>query len=198
VFLWRKPDQATLERLLAANVEGSFSYSAVAATRDDAPPGYSVDHNRILIGRGRKQFNAARAAIDEWKMFDLDWINLLPQRPSVQVGTAVAVVVHHLGFWSVNISRIVYTIDGKSRYGFAYGTSLCHSEEGEERFLVEHDPTTDEVWYDLYAFSRPKHRLARIGYPIARHLQKRFARESLAAMKRAVTDEDTRCELCRS
>jgi uncharacterized protein (UPF0548 family) len=188
VFLWRKPEQATVELLLAANVEGSFSYSAVAATRDDAPPGYTVDYNRILIGRGRKQFNAARAAIDEWKMFDLDWISLLPQRPSVQVGTAVAVVVRHLGFWSVNISRIVYVIDEESKYGFAYGTSLCHSEEGEERFLVEHDPTTDEVWYDLYAFSKPKHPLARIGYPIARYLQKRFARESLAAIRRAVVN----------
>ena len=187
MFLWRKPDQATLERLLAANLEGSFSYSAVEATREDAPAGYTVDHNRILIGRGREQFNAAKAAIDQWKMFDLDWIELCPQRPSVHVGTAVAVVVLHLGFWSVNISRIVYAIDDKSRYGFAYGTSLCHSEEGEERFSVEHDPRTDEVWYDLYAFSKPKHPLARIGFPIARHLQKRFARESLAAMKRAVT-----------
>jgi uncharacterized protein (UPF0548 family) len=94
-------------------------------------------------------------------------------------------VVRHVGFWSVNISRIVYLIDEESRYGFAYGTLPSHSEEGEERFFVEHDKTTDEVWYDLYAFSKPRHPLARIGYPISRHLQKRFARESLAAMKRA-------------
>jgi uncharacterized protein (UPF0548 family) len=186
VFLWRKPDRATLERLLTMRETDSFSYSAVGSTQRDAPGGYRVDHNRILIGHGLEQFIAAKAAIDDWKMFDLDWIELLPARPSVQAGTTVAVVVQHLGFWSVNISRIVYTIDEKSRYGFAYGTSLCHSEEGEERFLVEHDQATDEVWYDLYAFSRPKHPLARIGYPIARYLQKRFARESLAAIRRAV------------
>jgi len=118
-------------------------------------------------------------------MFDLDWIEVFPVRPSAQVANTVAVVVCHLGFWSVNISRIVYVIDEASRYGFAYGTLPCHSEEGEERFLVEHDPTTDEVWYDLSAFSKPRHPLARIGYPISRYLQKRFARESLAAMKRA-------------
>ena len=186
MFLGRKPDRATLERLLAKHQTSSFSYDAVGATQGEVPHGYRVDHNRVLLGQGPKQFAAAKAALDDWKMFDMDWIELLPACPSVQVGTAVAVVVRHLGFWSVNISRIIYVVDDKSRYGFAYGTSLCHSEEGEERFLIEHDPASDEVWYDLYAFSQPKHPLTRIGFPIARHLQKRFARESLAAMKRAV------------
>jgi uncharacterized protein (UPF0548 family) len=184
VFLWRKPDQATVERLLATQ-QPTFSYSAVGATQAAAPAGYTADHNRILIGYGLDQFKTAKAAVDNWKMFDVPWIEVFPKRAAVQVGSAVAVVIRHLGFWSVNISRIVYVIDEESRYGFAYGTSLCHSEEGEERFLVAHDTTTDEVWYDLYAFSKPKHPLARIGYPVARQLQKRFARESLAAMKRA-------------
>jgi len=185
VFLRRKPDRATLKRLIENHETDAFSYLAVKATQGDAPPRYKVDRNRILIGHGLDEFKAAKAAIDYWKMFDLDWIELFPKRPSVQLGNAVAVVVRHLGFWSVNISRIVYLIDEESRYGFAYGTLPSHSEEGEERFFVEHDKTTDEVWYDLYAFSKPRHPLARIGYPISRHLQKRFARESLAAMKRA-------------
>lgn len=163
-----------------------FSYAAVGGTQKDSLAGYRVDHNRILIGHGLDRFEDAKGAIDDWKMFDLDWTELFPTRPSVQVGTAVAVVVRHLGFWSVNISRLIYVIAEPSRYGFAYGTLACHAEEGEERFLVAHDPNTDEVWYDLFAFSRPKHALARIGYPISRYLQKRFARESLAAMKRAL------------
>jgi len=187
VFYWRKPNCTNLERLLTTHQTSPFSYSAVGNTEGKAPTGYRVDHNRILIGHGLDQFEAAKAAIDEWKMFDLNWIELFPKRPSVQLETSVAVVVRHLGFWSVNISRIVYVVNEETRYGFAYGTSLCHSEEGEERFLVEYDKATDEVWYDLYAFSKPRHPLALIGYPIARHLQKRFARESLAAMKRAVT-----------
>ena len=186
MFLWRKPNRATLARLLATHETDPFSYAAVGATQKHSPAGYRVDHNRILIGHGQGQFAAAKGAIDGWKMFELDWIELFPTRPSVQVGTAAAVVVRHLGFWSVNISRVIYVIDEPSRYGFAYGTLPCHAEEGEERFLVEHDLNTDEVWYDLYAFSRPKHPLARIGQPIARHLQKRFARESLVAMKRAL------------
>ena len=187
MFLWRKPNGPTLAQLLATHQTNPFSYAAVGGTQGDAPAGYRVDHNRILIGHGLDQFEAARAAIDDWKMFNVSWVELLPARPDIRVGAAVAVVVRHLGFWSVNISRIVYLVNEESRYGFAYGTLPCHSEEGEERFLIERDPNTNEVWYDLYAFSRPKHPLARIGFPIARHLQKRFARESLAAMKRSVT-----------
>jgi uncharacterized protein (UPF0548 family) len=45
--------------------------------------------------------------------------------------------------------------------------------------------TDGAVWYDLYAFSRPGN-VARLGAPIARALQKRFARDSKAAMVRTV------------
>ena len=47
----------------------------------------------------------------------------------------------------------------------------------------------DSVWYDILAFSRPNHFLARLGYPIVRRLQRRFARDSAAAMKRATLKE---------
>jgi Domain of unknown function (DUF1990) len=38
---------------------------------------------------------------------------------------------------------------------------------------------------DLLAVSRPNHILARLGFPYARHLQRRFASDSLRAMQRA-------------
>ena len=44
------------------------------------------------------------------------------------------------------------------------------------------------VWYDILAFSRPRQLPARLGYPLARRLQKRFARGSAAAMQRAVVE----------
>jgi hypothetical protein len=43
-----------------------------------------------------------------------------------------------------------------------------------------------EVSYDLLASSRPKHILVRIGYPVSRMLQKQFARQSKAAMVKAM------------
>jgi uncharacterized protein (UPF0548 family) len=60
-----------------------------------------------------------------------------------------------------------------------------HAETGEERFAVELQPEDETVWYDIYAFSKPNG-LARLGYPISRRLQKRFARDSQQAMRRAV------------
>ena len=73
-----------------------------------------------------------------------------------------------------------------SRFGFTYGTLPDHVGAGEERFLVEWDRGNDSVWYDILAFSRPRHVLARLGYPWVRRVQKRFGRESAAAMRRAV------------
>jgi uncharacterized protein (UPF0548 family) len=73
------------------------------------------------------------------------------------------------------------------RFGFAYGTLAEHAESGEERFTVEWDRDEDTVWYDILAFSRPRNSLARLGYPLSRLLQKRFAKDSKAAMLEAVT-----------
>jgi len=71
------------------------------------------------------------------------------------------------------------------RFGFAYGTLADHMESGEERFTVEWRRDDDSVWYDLLAFSRPRHPLARLGLRLSRALQRRFARDSLRAMARA-------------
>jgi len=64
---------------------------------------------------------------------------------------------------------------------------LDHVERGEERFLVEWDPTDGSVWYDILAFSRPRHPLVRASFPVARMLQKRFARDSMAVMKSIIS-----------
>jgi uncharacterized protein (UPF0548 family) len=109
-------------------------------------------------------------------------------RTSIQTGEVVAVIAHVAGIWWLNACRIVYVIDEQAptrRFGFAYGTLPGHVESGEERFLLEWDQDEGSVWYDILAFSRPNHFLAKIGYPFVRRMQKRFARESAAAMLRA-------------
>jgi uncharacterized protein (UPF0548 family) len=52
--------------------------------------------------------------------------------------------------------------------------------------LIEWDRADNSVWYDILAFSRPSHILAWLGYPIVRRTQKRFGRESAAAVLKAV------------
>lgn len=89
----------------------------------------------------------------------------------------------------MNACRIVYVVDEEDpvkRFGFAYGTMAEHAESGEERFTVEWDRDEDTVWYDILAFSHPRNLLARLGYPLSRLLQKRFAEDSKAAMLEAV------------
>lgn len=76
-------------------------------------------------------------------------------------------------------------------YGFAHGTLTDHAQMGEERFFVQFDSVDQRVWYDIYAFSRPRP-LVRAAFPLARMLQRRFARGSMTAMLRAVQDVSTR------
>ena len=60
-------------------------------------------------------------------------------------------LVHHLGFFSLNACRIVYRGDndaGNKRFGFAYGTLEEHAESGEERFTVEWNRANDKVCDD--------------------------------------------------
>lgn len=122
-------------------------------------------------------------------MHELDWLQLYPPIKPIVAGENVVVCARYLNCYFVNACRLVYVVDEDGplkRFGFAYGTLEDHAESGEERFLVEWNRDTDQVWYDLLAFSRPNQILSRVGYPLARRLQKRFASESKSVMSKAV------------
>jgi uncharacterized protein (UPF0548 family) len=187
MFSVSKPNRNSIMAFLSAQQNKTFSYAEVGCSRQQAPKGYIADHNRIKLGQGVDVFERAKCAVRKWKMFDMPWIDLCWSDTPVELGANVAVLVSHLGFWSMNACRIVYVIDehGPSeKYGFAYGTLPDHGERGEERFTVEFN-ADQTVWYDLYAFSQPS-TLARLAYPLARVLQKRFATDSKTAMQKAV------------
>jgi uncharacterized protein (UPF0548 family) len=185
-----RPNDARIERFLS-DIQGlSLSYPEAGATLERPPSGYKVDHNRAKLGLGRSTFLRAMEAIKTWRMFDVGWIRLLSNDAPVETGSSVGLLVRHYGFWSLNACRIVYAIDENSpipRFGFAYGTLTEHAERGEERFTVEWRADDDTVWYDILAFSKPNYLSVRIGYPLARVLQKRFAMDSIRAMSRAVS-----------
>lgn len=191
MFLFDEPSPQRIARFLDAQRDAPFSYDEVGATREDgkSPAGYAIDHNRARLGTGRDTFERAVAALYAWKMFDVGWARLVPAGAPVEVGTTVAVLARHYGFHSLNPCRISYTIEedegGLVRRSFAYGTLPEHGERGEERFTVEWRREDDSVFYELYAFSQPNTLLAKLGYPLARRLQRRFARDSLRAMVQA-------------
>jgi uncharacterized protein (UPF0548 family) len=172
---------------LESSRRSDFSYREIGATRDGEPQSYNIDHHRVKLGRGEAVFVRAADALRAWKMFQLGWVEVLWPSVPIAEGTTVAILVHLFGFWSLNAARIVYVVDERGpvrRFGFAYGTLVDHVESGEERFTLEWHATDDSVWYDLLAFSRPRHPLAAAAYPVSRQIQKRFARDSLKAMLR--------------
>jgi uncharacterized protein (UPF0548 family) len=188
--LWslRKPSQQVIHDFLARQRREPFSYPEVGQSRSGTPAGYDLDHNRVRLGEGPAVFEAACAALRRWEMFPGPWTRIEPAGTPLEEGNVVAMVAHALGGWWLNACRIVYVLDEAepvSRFGFAYGTLTGHVERGEERFSVEL-LADGSVWYDVRAFSRPRFWPVRLGYPLARRLQRRFVRESQAAMKRAV------------
>lgn len=190
MFLLSQPSADRIQKFIFSQRDRPFSYSQVGATRAPDPPvGFNVDHNRRRLGEGEETYQRAVAALKTWKHFDLGWVKIVPPDSRVEAGNTVAVQAKSFGFWSLNACRIVYLIADdpalRGRFGFAYGTLPEHVECGEERFTIEwHEDGS--VWYDIYAFSRPRHPLVRLSFPLARMLQKRFARDSLAAMIAAV------------
>jgi uncharacterized protein (UPF0548 family) len=151
------------------------------------PPGYVCDQHRVKLGGGDEVFAAASDALRRWAQFPPGWVRLDPTDAPIREGTVVTISARVCGVWWVNACRVVEVIDEPGRFGFAYGTLPGHAELGEERFLVERD-ADGGVWYTILAHSRPRLWLARLLYPLTRRTQKRFARDSMAAMVRAVIE----------
>lgn len=178
MFRISEPNENDVAKFILSQRNLEFTYSQVGATNATPPGGFNVDHNRIQLGHGEATYRRAVDALKHWRQFELGWVTVVPRGLAVEVGATVAVKARAYGTWSLSAARVIYVIDEPGRFGFAYGTLPDHVECGEERFLIEWLPD-DSVWYDILAFSRPKHPLVKLSAPLARILQKRFARESL-------------------
>lgn len=187
MFLFSRPGQEFISNFIEQSSSSNLSYSETGLTKMDHPPKtYIVDDNRRELGNGFEVFDKAKQGIKQWKMFDLSWVELHSSKTPLIPENNVAVLIKHFGFYSLNNARIVYVIDEPFRFGFAYGTLEQHGEIGEERFMVEIDGKTGDVFYSLYALSRPGHFLAKLGFPFVRGLQKKFALDSMESMQRFV------------
>lgn len=186
LFLFRRPTDQLKQAFIDRQAGLGFTYSSVGATASSCPPGFQHDHARFRLGSGQQTFANARAALRHWKQFDLGWAHAYPDDTPIESDQTVAVVFHLFGLWGLCSARIVYVVDEPNRFGFAYGTLPGHVEYGEERFLAEIDDDGN-VWYDVRAFSRPRHFLTRLGYPYVRWLQKHFVRASAENLRRVVS-----------
>jgi uncharacterized protein (UPF0548 family) len=187
MFLLTKPNREGIRRFLSSQKDQPFSYLDADIAARESPRGYTFDHNRIKLGEGADAFRRAVEALERWEMFNIGWLQLCWPDAPIEIGTMVAVLADLRCVWSLNACRIARVFDEQEdvrRYGFVYGTLPDHVERGQESFIVEWNRVDDSVWYDLAAYSQPNQLLAKLGYPLTRALQKRFARDSMQAMLR--------------
>lgn len=187
----RKPSPAAITQFLREQHSAPLSYNFANLSREipscHTPPGFVFDHRREPIGSGAVAWERAKLAIHEWVMFQNGWTHLHAPQGRPRAGHVVGMLVWICGLWWLNPCRVLYEIDettssGMKRFGFGYGTLPAHVERGEERFLVEQD-SAGNVFYDLAAFSHPRNPLVRLFSPLARRIQLRFGRDSMAAMR---------------
>lgn len=184
MFLARRPTRRVIDRFIRESQDLPLSYGPIGIV-SNRTPGEDLDELTARIGRGQADFERARSALQAWKQFEIGWVETFPRHAPLTVGTTVAVLIRHLGFWSLNGCRVVYGVGSAgdvARFGFAYGTLTNHAESGEELFEVFIDPRTEDVVYRIRATSWPQATLARFGQPIVRVLQQRFRDHSAAAM----------------
>jgi uncharacterized protein (UPF0548 family) len=187
MFLLTKPNRERIRQFLSSQKDQPFSYLDADIAARESPRGYTFDHNRIKLGEGADAFRRAVEALERWEMFNIGWLQLCWPDAPIQIGTMVAVLADLRCVWSLNACRIARVFDEQEdvrRYGFVYGTLPDHVERGQETFTVEWNRVDDSVWYALAAYSQPNQLLAKLGYPVTRALQKRFARDSMQAMLR--------------
>ena len=181
-----RPSARGIARVLADSRDLQLSYQPVGLALA-ANASFDSDETIVALGSGAAIYERAKTALQHWTQFDLGWVELYPRHAPTDTGSVVAVLIRHFGFWSLNGCRVVYGVnnDAGTEFGYAYGTLGNHGECGEELFKVSMNPESGEVSYTIRAASRPRAALARAGYPLVRHLQARFRRDSARVMQRA-------------
>src|SRR2546423_2882398 len=107
MFLRVRPSQSRIDDFLAQSRQLPLSYQPIGIA-GLAQSEFRIDEVRCKLGRGLKTFTSAKAALSNWRHFDLGWVELFPRDVAIETGTVVAVVGNHLRFWSLNGCRNVY------------------------------------------------------------------------------------------
>jgi uncharacterized protein (UPF0548 family) len=163
-----------------------LTYPEVGATRgQNLPDGYRHVRRRVRLGTGEAVFRAAVTAMANWDIQRTSGLRVRADGPAA-VGVRMTVGI---GFWPLRIwapCQVVWVSEEPARYGFGFGTLTPHPERGEEAFEVWLDES-DEVWFDLRAFSRPATWYARLGRPFTQWLQDFVTDRYVSSLRRLAT-----------
>mmetsp|Transcript_17404 Transcript_17404/g.55913 ORF Transcript_17404/g.55913 Transcript_17404/m.55913 type:complete len:226 (-) Transcript_17404:1295-1972(-) len=202
------PREAAVSRAGVRGRRAGYNYKAVGLTRTPSecpPPWNALDHTEAQVGTGAADYEAAKKALQRWGHFQLGWTYVNPQTPVAKSALVcvVAKAAPFLPLWTTCPLEVVYTEEkggaamgrkvkgggappkggpGVRKFTFAHGCLGTHLLAGEERFSVEMRGD-GSVWYEILTFSHAAHPISMLAYPMARWQQKRFARESVKAMK---------------
>ena len=156
MFLTREPAEAGIRAFVAAQSTLPLSYAEVGATREGVTPKgyYAVDRYRVKLGEGEAAYRRAVEALRGWRQFDLGWASIVPRGAPLEVGTTVAVLARHYGFWSLNSARVVYLVEGTDRaerFGFATGRSPATARRARNASsssaTARAAPSTTKCWH---------------------------------------------------
>jgi uncharacterized protein (UPF0548 family) len=101
--------------------------------------------------------------------------------PQISAGVTADLRIRAYGRQVTAPVRVVLVIDEPNEAGFAYGTLPGHPEEGEESFVVTHEPD-DSVWFTVRAFSRGSTMFYRAVSPLLRRQQRLMTKRYLRAL----------------
>lgn len=209
---WHRPSRKDQAACLNSCKDGEFNYDAKYKGATQKSPfsgerandlkrdGFVTNHASVKLGSGKDVFLDGKKALQNWRHFQLPWAFVDASTPILE-GTKVCVCAHELVAWIMNPLQVLY-VDAKeppkfpsrvdqnnhqqqAAFAFGSGTLRGHMLAGEEKFAVEWRED-DSVWYEISSFAKPANFLSFAGYPVARLQQKMFAKQSLAAMERAV------------
>ncbi|HEX9064895.1 MAG TPA: DUF1990 domain-containing protein [Streptosporangiaceae bacterium] len=190
IFWLRRPSPSRISAFIAEQADRDFNYPQAGATRGQLPAGYVHDRRTVDLGPDDgARFARAAGALATWGAQRGAGMTVYPDGPAREDLTFAILLPLPVGFVTA-AGRVVYVIDEPDRSGFAYGTLPAHPEQGEEAFVVFRKD--GRVWFELTAFSRPRHPLATIGRPASRLMQHRATAGYIAGMRDAVSDAPTR------
>ncbi|KAK9129337.1 hypothetical protein Sjap_009824 [Stephania japonica] len=204
---WTRPSPEQQKSCLDRSPTGSFNYDSKHRGVSAKPfssslqeslskDGFSINHNRVLLGLGLSTFDKGKAALQSWKHFGLNWAFVDPKTP-VETGVKLCVCVKEFLPWLLMPLQVAYVNQIrepkslKASFGFGSGTLNGHLLSGEERFSIEMDEK-NQVWYEVLSFSKPAHFLSFVGYPYVLLRQKYFAHQSAQALLSHVTDRQSK------
>jgi uncharacterized protein (UPF0548 family) len=178
-----RPSAARLREFVAEQSAAELSYRQAGATLDaDMPPGYAHDRESADLGPfDPATFDRAAAALRTWQIQAGASLQVYPDDPVADGATFALMIKRPAAVYVLAAGRVVFVLDEPGRRGFGYGTLPGHPEQGEESFVLAR--RGDRMYFDITAFSRPRHPLARFAKPVSRLLQRQTTRRYIAAMR---------------